>query len=85
MVDYEAPIPGRRGNALRFVFLGQPLGEDVLARIRLRTAELSELRFMTLREVREHFRPVAARRLEACISGRSRPGLVYLEEGRTPL
>ena len=84
-IDYREPVPGRRGNALRFVFLGPRLTEDELRRIQLQRAELSEYRFMTPGEVIQHYPSAAARRLEACLENLSQQGTAYLEEGRRVL
>ena len=84
-VDYREPVPGRRGNALRFVFLGPRLREDELRRIQLQREEVSEYCFMAPGEVMQHYPSAAARRLEACLESLSQPGTGYLEEGRRVL
>lgn len=56
-VDYREPQPGRRGSALRFIFMGPELKPEEIAAIRLPDAELSEYGFFALGEMRDK-RPV---------------------------
>lgn len=76
VVDYREPEPGRRGDALRFVFDGGVLSPQQIAAIRLPPEELSEFRFIHPADLDEYVIPVMARRLRACLDGGG-----YLEEG----
>jgi 8-oxo-dGTP diphosphatase len=80
-VDYREPEPGRRGDALRFVFDGGVLTAEQVASIRLPAQELSEFRFVDPAALPDYVVPVLARRLQACLDGRGG----YLEEGRPVL
>jgi len=82
VVDYRAPQPGSRGDALRFIFDGGELTPGQVASIKLDRDELSEFRFVHPGELAGYVIPVLARRLQACLTGGS-PG--YLEEGRPVL
>jgi 8-oxo-dGTP diphosphatase len=76
-VDYREPQPGRRGDALRFIFDGGVLRSEQVASIVLSPDELSEYRFVGPASLDEFVIPVLARRLRACLDGGG-----YLEEGR---
>jgi 8-oxo-dGTP pyrophosphatase MutT (NUDIX family) len=79
VVDYREPEPGRRGDALRFVFDGGVLRPEQVAAIRLPPDELSAFRFVDPADLDEYVIPVLARRLRACQNGGG-----YLEEGERP-
>jgi 8-oxo-dGTP diphosphatase len=76
VVDYREPEPGRRGDALRFVFDGGVLSPQQIAAVRLQPEELSEFRFVDPADLDAYVIPVMARRLRACLDGGG-----YLEEG----
>jgi len=79
VVDYREPEPGRRGDALRFIFDGGELTPDQVAAISLDARELSEFRFVAPGELADYVIPVLARRLQVCLAGGSGG---YLEEGQ---
>jgi 8-oxo-dGTP diphosphatase len=78
VVDYREPEPGRRGDALRFVFDGGVLTAEQIASIRLAEQELSEFAFVPPDGLASYVIPALARRLHACLDD---SGATYLEEG----
>jgi 8-oxo-dGTP pyrophosphatase MutT (NUDIX family) len=82
VVDYRGPQPGRREDALRFIFDGGQLAPGQVASIKLDERELSEYRFVNPGRLASYVIPVLARRLQACLSG---GGARYLEEGEPVL
>lgn len=76
-VDYRPPIPGGRGDALRFVFHGGVLSSDQIERIVVPADEIRSWRFVALDELDDYVIPVLANRLRYMIDGHT-----YLEEGK---
>jgi 8-oxo-dGTP diphosphatase len=72
VVDYLEPQPGRRGDALRFIFDGGELTSSQVASIKLDEHELSEFRFVHPGELASYVILVLARRMQACLTGGQR-------------
>jgi 8-oxo-dGTP pyrophosphatase MutT (NUDIX family) len=81
-VDYRQHVRGRPFDALRFLFFGGVLSDDVIEKIRLPGEELSEYTFVALANLADYAIPVMVRRIRACfVEGDIRPDAIYLEEG----
>ncbi|MEU7721758.1 hypothetical protein [Streptomyces tibetensis] len=75
---------GAEGDKVLYLFDGDQLGRDDLARIRLQPEELKSFAFFTPEQISEHTIPRLARRVIAVTEARAAASPVYLEHGRRP-
>lgn len=74
-VDYRRAVDGKRGDALRFVFVRRATADE-LASIRLADAELSDWRMVDIEHLDDFVIPAMAARLRAMLGGSP-----YAEDG----
>jgi 8-oxo-dGTP pyrophosphatase MutT (NUDIX family) len=78
-VDWRPAVDGTRSDALRFVFDGGVIDEDVTSSFELDPSELLGWEFVAPHELGHRLKPAMARRIRHCL-GSASP--MYLEDGR---